>query len=150
MEKFPTGEFSGVETDMLKKLIIKEKIMAMTYGGIMYFPLNVNFFEDAPIELIEAKFGLVGEAAVMKLLCKMYKEKGYYLLWGEEQCTLFSHKTGIEKSCMEGIINILVEKDFFDKTCTDFCRNSENLAGCHQAEKKRIDATTLSADRERE
>ena len=24
MEKFPTGEFSGVETDMLKKLIIKE------------------------------------------------------------------------------------------------------------------------------
>ena len=33
--------------------------MAMTYGGIMYFPLNVNFFEDAPIELIEAKFGLV-------------------------------------------------------------------------------------------
>ena len=117
MEKFPTGEFSGVETDMLKKLIIKEKIMAMTYGGIMYFPLNVNFFEDAPIELIEAKFGLVGEAAVMKLLCKMYKEKGYYLLWGEEQCTLFSHKTGIEKSCMEGIINILVEKDFFDKRC---------------------------------
>lgn len=117
MEKFPTGEFPGVETDMLKKLIIKEKIMAMTYGGIMYFPLNVNFFEDAPIELIEAKFGLVGEAAVMKLLCKMYKEKGYYLLWGEEQCTLFSHKTGIEKSCMEGIINILVEKDFFDKRC---------------------------------
>lgn len=82
MEKFPTGEFSGVETDMLKKLIIKEKIMAMTYGGIMYFPLNVNFFEDAPIELIEAKFGLVEEAAVMKLLCKMYKEKGYYLVVG--------------------------------------------------------------------
>ena len=82
---------------MLKKLIIKEKIMAMTYGGIMYFPLNVNFFEDAPIELIEAKFGLVEEAAVMKLLCKMYKEKGYYLLWGEEQCTLFSHKRELRK-----------------------------------------------------
>ena len=44
---------------MLKKLIIKEKIMARTNGGSMYFPLNVNFFEDAPIELIEAKFGLV-------------------------------------------------------------------------------------------
>ncbi len=94
MEKFPTGEFSGVETDMLKKLIIKEKDYGYDVWGIMYFPLNVNFFEDAPIELIEAKFGLVGEAAVMKLLCKMYKEKGYYLLWGEEQCTLFSHKNG--------------------------------------------------------
>lgn len=28
--------------------------MAMSYGGIMYFPLNVSFFEDAPIELVEA------------------------------------------------------------------------------------------------
>lgn len=42
--------------------------MAMNYGGIMYFPLNVNFFEDGPIELVEAKYGLEGkqrcEAAV--------------------------------------------------------------------------------------
>ena len=91
--------------------------MAMSYGGIMYFPLNVNFFEDGPIELVEAKYGLEGEAAVMKLLCKMYKEKGYYLPWGEEQCTLFSHKTGIGEKPMEGIINILVEKGFFDREC---------------------------------
>lgn len=91
--------------------------MAMNYGGIMYFPLNVNFFEDGPIELVEAKYGLAGEAAVMKLLCKMYKEKGYYLFWGEEQCTLFSHKTGIGKDCMESIINILLEKGFFDRKC---------------------------------
>ena len=91
--------------------------MAMNYGGIMYFPLNVNFFEDGPIELVEAKYGLAGEAAVIKLLCKMYKEKGYYLLWGEEQCTLFSHKTGIGEDCMESIINILLEKGFFDRKC---------------------------------
>lgn len=91
--------------------------MAMNYGGIMYFPLNVNFFEDGPIELVEAKYGLEGEAAVMKLLCKMYKEKGYYLPWGEEQCTLFSHKTGIEEKRMGSIVNILVEKGFFDREC---------------------------------
>ena len=45
----------------------------MNYGGIMYFPLNVNFFDDAPIELVEAKCGLAGITAVIKLLCKMYK-----------------------------------------------------------------------------
>lgn len=91
--------------------------MAMSYGGIMYFPLNVSFFEDAPIELIEAKCGLAGIAAVMKLLCKMYKEKGYYLLWGEEQCTLFSHKAGIEEESMKKIVDILIEKGFFDRKC---------------------------------
>ena len=46
--------------------------MAMNYGGIMYFPLNVNFFDDAPIELVEAKCGLAGITAVMKLLCREY------------------------------------------------------------------------------
>lgn len=91
--------------------------MAMNYGGIMYFPLNVNFFDDAPIELVEAKCGLAGITAVMKLLCKMYKEKGYYLLWDKEQCTLFAHKTGIEEKSMEKIICILIEKGFFDRKC---------------------------------
>ncbi|WP_206422519.1 DUF4373 domain-containing protein [Bacteroides clarus] len=89
--------------------------MAMNYGGIMYFPLNVNFFDDAPIELVEAKCGLAGITAVIKLLCKMYKEKGYYLLWDKEQCTLFAHKTGIEETNMEKIICILIDKGFFDR-----------------------------------
>ena len=89
--------------------------MAMNYGGIMNFPLNVNFFDDAPIELVEAKCGLAGITAVIKLLCKMYKEKGYYLLWDKEQCTLFAHKTGIEEKNMEKIICILIDKGFFDR-----------------------------------
>lgn len=88
--------------------------MAMSYGGIMYFPLNVSFFEDAPIELVEAKYGLAGVGAVMKLLCKLHKEKGYYLMWDGEQCTLFAHKAGIAEEVMEKIIEILIEKQFFE------------------------------------
>ncbi|MCO7112702.1 DUF4373 domain-containing protein [Bacteroides uniformis] len=30
------------------------------------------------MELVEARFGLKGTAAVMKLLCKIHKENGYY------------------------------------------------------------------------
>lgn len=89
----------------------------MSYEGIMYFPLNVSFFEDAPIELVDAKYGLAGVAAIMKLLCKLHKEKGYYLLWDKEQCTLFAHKTGIEESKMEKIVEILIQKGFFDAKC---------------------------------
>lgn len=90
--------------------------MAMTYGGMLYFPLKVNLFDEVPIELIEAKFGLKGTAATMKLLCKIYKENGYYLPWNEEQCTLFTNKVGrdISEEEIQGIVNILVEKGFFD------------------------------------
>ena len=40
------------------------------YGGMLYFPLKVNLFEEIAVELVEARFGLKGTAAVMKLLCK--------------------------------------------------------------------------------
>ena len=46
------------------------------YGGMLYFPLKVNLFEEIAVELVEARFGLKGTAAVMKLLCKIHKEGG--------------------------------------------------------------------------
>ena len=64
------------------------------YGGMLYFPLKVNLFEEIAVELVEARFGLKGTAAVMKLLCKIHKENGYYLKWNAEQCTLFTNKAG--------------------------------------------------------
>ena len=63
--------------------------MAMTYGGMLYFPFKVSFMDEVPIELAEAKFGLKSTAAIMKLLCKIHNENGYYLKWGEEQALLF-------------------------------------------------------------
>ena len=35
------------------------------YGGMLYFPLKVNLFEEIAVELVEARFGLKGTAAVM-------------------------------------------------------------------------------------
>ena len=90
--------------------------MAMTYGGMLYFPFKVSFMDEVPIELAEAKFGLKSTAAIMKLLCKIHKENGYYLKWDEEQCLLFTNKAGkdINEQEMQGIVDILVEKGFFD------------------------------------
>lgn len=91
--------------------------MAMTYTGVMYFPLKVNLPEEIAVELVEARYGLKGTAVVMKLLCKIYKENGYYLAWGDEQCALFSHKVGRDVSAeeMQGMVDILVAKGFFDR-----------------------------------
>ena len=32
--------------------------MAMMYGGMLYFPLIVNLFEEIAVDLVEAKVGL--------------------------------------------------------------------------------------------
>ena len=91
--------------------------MAMMYNSIPYFPTQVNQFEEVAMELIEAKYGMKAETAVMKLICKIYKESGYYLHWNDEQCVLFSNKAGKEITAeeMQGIVDILIEKGFFDK-----------------------------------
>ena len=70
--------------------------MAMIYNSIPYFPTQVSFFEEVAMELIEARYGMKAETAVMKLVCKIYKENGYYMVWNEEQCILFTNKVGRE------------------------------------------------------
>lgn len=91
--------------------------MAMIYNSIPYFPTQVNIFEEVSMELIEAKYGMKAETAVLKLICKIYKENGYYMHWNDEQCILFSNKAGKEITAeeMQGIVDILIEKGFFDK-----------------------------------
>lgn len=94
--------------------------MATTYLSVNYFPFMVNFFDSDAIELAEAKYGIRVDGAVCKLLCKIFKE-GYYIPWGEEQSLIFARKLGGELSGkeMNGIIDILLDKEFFDKESYD-------------------------------
>ena len=90
--------------------------MATEYYGINYFPLLTGFFHCDTIELITAIHGVKGPHAVIMLLCKIYTE-GYYIRWGEDQCMIFARKLGPEydKKTVEEIVNLLIEKGFFDK-----------------------------------
>lgn len=89
--------------------------------NLNYFPLNVDFFEDDKIQLIEADYGLKGVIIALKLLCKIYKEKGYYYQWGDDQCLLFAKKAGegIRSSLVSEVVQGLVRRGFFDKTVFD-------------------------------
>ena len=90
--------------------------MATEYYGINYFPLLTGFFHCDTIELITAIHGVKGPYAVIMLLCKIYTD-GYYIHWGEDQCMIFARKLGPEydKKTVEEIVNLLIEKRFFDK-----------------------------------
>ena len=92
--------------------------MSMISKGIPYFPTPANFFEEEVMELLEAKFGVLSSYIVMRLLCKIYKE-GYYISWGKEQCLIFVRKVGggINEDIMEKIIELLLQKGFFNKEC---------------------------------
>ena len=90
--------------------------MSMINKGIPYFPTPANFFDEEIMELLEAKFGILSSYIVMRLLCKIYKE-GYYISWGKEQSLIFIRNVGggIKEEVMEKIIELLLEKEFFNK-----------------------------------
>ena len=90
--------------------------------GLDYFPLDVDFFEDDKILLIESEFGIKGSIIALRLLCKIYKEKGYYYQWGADECLLFTRALGAEgvtNKLVDEVINGLIRRCFFDKRCYD-------------------------------
>ena len=119
--------------------------MAMNCTGVLYFPITISVLEGIALELIEARFGLKGVAAFIKLLCKVYKEEGYYMSWGKEQCMLFTRKLGNELSYEEiqEIIELLIEKEIFSRKMyaehhvLTSERIQKSVAGCHEAKKER-------------
>ncbi len=92
--------------------------------GLNYFAFDVDFFDDPRICALTADYGTAGQAAVVALLCAIYRN-GYYLEWSPECCvTLLKNLPGVGISKMEKIIRTLVEWDFFDK---DLFRHNQVL-----------------------
>lgn len=61
--------------------------------GLDYFPLDVNFYDDDKVALIVSEFGIIGEAILVRLLCRIYKN-GYYWRWSDDECLLFCKWAG--------------------------------------------------------
>jgi len=91
-----------------------------TNTGIEYYPMNVDFFDDDKIALIEGEFGVKGSVIAIRLLCKIYRE-GYYYQWGNDECLLFARKSGadIVPNTVQEVVNGLVRRSFFDKRVFD-------------------------------
>lgn len=85
--------------------------------GVDYFPLDVML--DEKFDLIEAEFGLIGFAVVVKLYQRVYA-RGYYCEWTKEVALLFGRSVGINRAGSGGnavseIIKAAVRRGIFDK-----------------------------------
>lgn len=91
--------------------------MARPYKeGLDYFNLDVNFFEDDKIAFVSASYGLKGDAIVVRLLCKVYKN-GYFMNFDQDVALLFSRSVGDINSVglVKEVVNELLKRGFFDK-----------------------------------
>lgn len=87
-------------------------------NGIDYVALNTGFFDDDKIGLIEVDHGFLGSYIVIRLLCKIYDNEGYYCNWGEDERKLFVRRiggTGLDLEKLDAIIESCLSRDFFDR-----------------------------------
>lgn len=90
--------------------------------GLDYFPLDVGFFDDDKIAFVSARFQEKGELIAIKLLCKIYKDNGYFYQWGEDEAILFAKRVVGDPSqhtLVNDVVHELVKRGFFNKGIFD-------------------------------
>ena len=87
--------------------------------GLDYFPLDTDMdLQDDKIQLLEAKYGIVGFGVMIKLLMKIYNE-GYFYSWGEKESLLHSKRVNVDVNKVNEIVSDLVKWGMFDSKTFD-------------------------------
>lgn len=85
--------------------------------GVDYFPLDCHM-NDA-MKLIQAEFGLVGYAVVIKLWQKIYSGKGYYTEWGRDVALVFADNNRVGANVVQEVVRICLKRGIFDQRMFD-------------------------------
>lgn len=80
--------------------------------GLEYFPLDV-LLEDN-VELLEAEYGLIGYAILIKLWQKIYAN-GYYIEWEDDHALLFSRKINTVLTTVNDVVNACFKRNLFNE-----------------------------------
>ena len=84
-----------------------------SYPGVPYFPLDCQMDDD--VKLIQAEYGLIGFAVIVKLYQKIYGGLGYYCEWGKDVGLLFAQEVGQGYSLVSEIVRSCLKRGIFSK-----------------------------------
>lgn len=85
--------------------------------GVDYFPLDCHMNDE--MKLIQAEFGLVGYAVVIKLWQKIYSGKGYYTEWGRDVALMFAHANSVGGNVVQEVVRSCLNRGIFDQRMFD-------------------------------
>lgn len=90
--------------------------------GIEYFPMNSDIIHNPKIKLVVAEFGgKTTWAVLIPLYCKIYREKGYWMDWHDEDSKLLfaQDECKIELSVIEEVVKGCIRRSLFNKRVFD-------------------------------
>lgn len=87
--------------------------------GLEYFSFDVDFFSDIKVRRISRACGPASTSILICLLCNIYRDKGYYILWDENLPFVVADTIGTTEGAVEEVVKKAVQVGFFDKYLFD-------------------------------
>ena len=82
--------------------------------GLDFFGLDVNFLSHIKIRRIVRACGLKSVPVLIQLLSNVYKYKGYYIEWNEDECFAIADDIGIAERAVQEIVNKSLQVGLFN------------------------------------
>ena len=86
-----------------------------TKQGIDYFPMDVGFFTDVKIRKISRACGSQSTSILICLLCNIYKDEGYYILWDKDLPFVIADTVGVSECAVKEVLIKSLQVGFFDQ-----------------------------------
>lgn len=87
--------------------------------GVDFWNIDVDFFQNRKVRLIQGEFGVKGVYVLIRILTEIYRTSGYFIKWDDDACYLLSDSTGADSGCSSQFIAEAVQgflrRSFFDK-----------------------------------
>lgn len=93
-----------------------------TKQGIDYFPMDVGFFTDVKIRKISRACGSQSTSILICLLCNIYKDEGYYILWDDDLPFVIADTVGVSEGAVKEVLIKSLQVGF---SIRNFMRNIE-------------------------
>lgn len=89
--------------------------------GIAYFPMNTDIIGHNKVKLIISDFGAKAWAVLIPLWCKIYREKGYWIDWEDEDMRLLfaQDECKCDLSFVNEVVARCLKRGLFDQAVFD-------------------------------
>ena len=76
--------------------------------------MDVGFFSDVKIRKIARACGPNAASIIICLLCNIYRDNGYYILWDEDLPFFIADEVGVSEGCVKEVLTKAIQVGFFD------------------------------------
>lgn len=81
--------------------------------GLYYFSLDTDFFQNIKVRKVKKRHGPAAIAVLLCVLCNIYRNKGYYIIWDDDFAFIISEEVGLTESQVKEVLNTCLLTDFF-------------------------------------